>query len=451
MPDEPLTEREIDAWGPAPLPAPDADPRAPLAAAMAAEGLDGPRQLAGRAFAMACVALEITQRCNLDCTLCYLSDLSEAVHDLPMVEIRRRVGLIARHYGPGTTVQITGGDPTLRRPEELSEIVRWVKEEGLRAALFTNGIRATRALLTRLAESGLDDVAFHVDLTQERPGFATEMALNAVRDDYLARARGLGLRVIFNTTLFEGPEGGNLAEVPALSNWFGARAQEITMASFQMQAETGRGVLGARAGGLSQEAVMEAISRGVGVALDFDAMQAGHPRCNRAAGLAVAGPARAALHDRRVLARLMPALGRHDWNSGADTRRAILAACLRRPSLGLSVLGWGLRLARALAPGLLRGHRPARLSFMLHNFMDATALERDRCATCVFMTMTGAGPLSMCVMNARRDRHLLAPVPLADGRLWYPATGHAQPGPPDDLPTKRLKGRARAARMTQTE
>ncbi|MSQ73312.1 MAG: DUF3047 domain-containing protein [Betaproteobacteria bacterium] len=81
----------------------------------------------GSRWPIGCVALEITQRCNLDCTLCYLSEHSEAVRDIPLEEIFRRIDLIFRHYGPNTDVQITGGDPTLRQREELLAIVQRVR------------------------------------------------------------------------------------------------------------------------------------------------------------------------------------------------------------------------------------------------------------------------------------------------------------------------------------
>jgi len=61
-----------------------------------------PSQMAGRRWAIACVSLEITQRCNLDCTLCYLSESAEAVRDFPLEEIFRRIDMILQHYGPGT-------------------------------------------------------------------------------------------------------------------------------------------------------------------------------------------------------------------------------------------------------------------------------------------------------------------------------------------------------------
>src|SRR6476646_10788771 len=200
-----------------------------------------PRQVLGRRSTAGCVALEITQRCNLDCTLCYLSDYSESVPDPPLEELKRKADNIKRLFGVQTNLQITGGDPTLRKREELVEIVRYVASIGLNPALFTNGIKATRDLLAELRSVGLVDVAFHVDVTQERKGYTSELAMNEIRDDYLARARGLGLAVIFNTTICDQ----NLDEVPHLVKWFVERAgvNGLGMASFQMQADTGRGVI----------------------------------------------------------------------------------------------------------------------------------------------------------------------------------------------------------------
>ena len=88
-------------------------------------------QQMGSRWPIGCVALEITQRCNLDCTLCYLSEHSEAVKDIPLKEVFRRIDLIHEHYGRNTDVQITGGDPTLRRRDELIAIVRRVHQRGM--------------------------------------------------------------------------------------------------------------------------------------------------------------------------------------------------------------------------------------------------------------------------------------------------------------------------------
>ncbi len=196
-----------------------------------------PNQVLGRRSTIGCVALEITQRCNLDCTLCYLSESSESVKDVPMEVLYRRIDAIRERYGPGVSVQVTGGDPTLRRRDELVAIVRRLSERGLRPSLFTNGIKATRDLLAELAAAGLFDVAFHVDTTQRRKNHPTEKALNAVRLEYIERARGLKIAVIFNTTV----HAGNIDEVPDLVRFFMRHSDVVGMASFQVQAETGRG------------------------------------------------------------------------------------------------------------------------------------------------------------------------------------------------------------------
>ncbi len=77
--------------------------------------VDSPNQVLGRSQTIGCVALEITQRCNLDCTLCYLSEHSQSVRDRPLPEIFRRLDNVVTHLGEGTHVQITGSDPTLRK------------------------------------------------------------------------------------------------------------------------------------------------------------------------------------------------------------------------------------------------------------------------------------------------------------------------------------------------
>ena len=270
-----LTAEQIKNWDVAKRPNASDNLRAPLREAISKHQLDNPFQVAGHHFSIGCVALEITQRCNLDCTACYLSDYSEAVHDLPLDEVFRRIDLIAEHYGPNTNVQVTGGDPTLRTRDELVAIIRYLASQKLRPALFTNGIRATRELLSELKEAGLKDVAFHVDLTQERKGFDCELALNSIRDEYIERARGLGLQVIFNTTLYQG----NLAEVPELVDYFCDHADVVHLASFQMIADTGRGIERERGGAITQDVVMDAIRQGAGVDMTFDFPQIGHLEC----------------------------------------------------------------------------------------------------------------------------------------------------------------------------
>ncbi|MEM7445187.1 MAG: hypothetical protein AAF414_17830, partial [Pseudomonadota bacterium] len=335
--------------------------------------------------------------------------------------------------GPRTNIQITGGEPTLRRAEDLEAITRHIRGLGMRSALFTNGIRARRPLLERLAKAGLNDVCFHVDLTQEIKGHASESSLNRVRDFCLANADGFGLRVNFNTTVFDG----NVAEIPMLVRWFTAHAGRINLASFQMQADTGRGVLGARdEGQITQDSLMRAIRNATGGAADFGVFQIGHPSCNRHASILTAGGRTAPLYADTALFREMfqRVAGRtDDWNRDRDVVRACLAACLNRPGLVLRALRAAWRSFWPLAPALLRGRRPHRLSFFIHNFMAEDAIDRERCEACVFTVMTPRGPISMCAHNADRDHFLT-------GGLSKTALAQRKTA----LAFKQLKGRLRA-------
>ncbi len=410
-----------------------------------------PHQMAGRRWPVACVSLEITQRCNLDCTLCYLSESAEAVRDFPLEEVYRRIDMIHAHYGPGTDVQVSGGEPTLRRRGELVAIVRRLASLGLRACLLTNGIKATRDLLEELCEAGLSDVAFHVDTTQQREGFTTEHDLNALRSVYVERARGLPLSVFFNTTVHEG----NFADVPMLAAWFVAHADVVRFASFQLQADTGRGVLGARVDQISNGSVAQRLQQGAGVAgLGFNVLAAGHRECNQSAVLLVAnGRAYDAFADAAFVQRFMRDTAHLRIDRGTPWRalRSLLVAGLARPALSLAALRWAGALAWRMRRDLLAARgRVHKLTLFTHNFMDACSLDAERVDACVFMAITQDGPLSMCAYNAQRDQYLLRPLKTAQGP-WQPLRAGHVPAPAADavptFPIKWLKGRPRAAAL----
>ena len=413
------------------------------------------QQLAGKRWAIGCVSLEITQRCNLDCTLCYLSDHSEAVHDLPLEEIFRRVQMIYDHYGPNTDIQISGGDPTLRKREELVAIVRRISELDMRSALFTNGIRASRDLLMELAENGLSDVAFHVDLTQERKGYTSEKELNTLREEYIQRCDGLPISVYFNTSVFAG----NFKELPALVAFFTENAGRVKLASFQLQADTGRGILRERDFIITQETVWAQIEKGAGVKIPFDSPIIGHSKCNKYAYLFEANGKlfNAWTEDNFAIDLLNRSSGIHF--SRTSTFQAIKAALhlfASNPDLWLRGLRWLGHLAWAMKWDIIKAKgKVNKISFFMHNFMDACKLERDRIHSCIFMTATGEGPMSMCLFNAKRDHYILAPQKIAtvDGdTIWHPLTGNftskatiiepstAYSNTPD-LPRKKRKGR----------
>ncbi|MDQ2779183.1 MAG: DUF547 domain-containing protein [Pseudomonadota bacterium] len=145
---------------------------------------------------------------------------------------------------------------------------------GLRASLFTDGIKANRDLLAALCETGLTDVAFHVNSTQERAGYATEQHLNALRLVYVERARGLPLSVFFTTTV----HAGIFAGLPMLAAFIVQQAPAVRFASFQLQTETGRGVLSARDDRIDDDCVGQRLRQGAGAPeLKFNVLAAETP------------------------------------------------------------------------------------------------------------------------------------------------------------------------------
>ena len=64
----PMTREEIEAWQPYPLPDDGLTALERARHRMEQAGQWAPWQVVGRRMAIGCVALEITQRCNLDCT-----------------------------------------------------------------------------------------------------------------------------------------------------------------------------------------------------------------------------------------------------------------------------------------------------------------------------------------------------------------------------------------------
>ncbi|MEZ4317934.1 MAG: radical SAM protein [Myxococcota bacterium] len=366
-------------------------------------------QVLGAKRTIGCVALEVTQRCNLDCSICYLSENSESTPDIPLDTIFRRIDRIRQDYGVGTNVQITGGDPTLRDHDELERIVRHCVDNKLMPSLFTNGIYATRELLQRLAEAGLMDVAFHVDLTEKRKGFSREEQLLEVRQEYIERARGLGLTVIFNQTVFAR----NYDEVPLLVDFYKRNSDVVGMASFQLQADTGRGLTRKRKQTISIDTVSKQIEQGLGTSLSWDNVLFGHPSCHKIGYALIIDPKGQAkpvdmFDDRDALVEML-----HVFDDVYFDRRKMgravfqaIEAAAKRKYLKKGVEYWGRRLSENLGDMVKAKGQVRKISFFMQNFQDAQNIDHERIDNCSFHCMTEDGGVSMCVHNAYRDYYL---------------------------------------------
>jgi hypothetical protein len=91
---------------------------------------------------------------------------------------------------------------------------------------------------------------------------------------------------------------------------------------------------------------------------------------------------------------------------------------------------WLGRMAWRARADLLRARaRVDKLSFFIHNFMDACSPEKERIDACVFTAATADGPVSMCLHNTRRDDFILQPLKIAGDRFWDPLSGETSRRP----------------------
>lgn len=114
-----------------------------------------------------CVLLEVTQRCDLGCPVCFASsslDLS-CDPDLTVVELWYQRMLQA---GGPYNIQLSGGEPCLR--DDLPEIIRMGKALGFDYfQVNTNGLRLAEDIdyLRQLKDAGLDVVYLQFDGTDD--------------------------------------------------------------------------------------------------------------------------------------------------------------------------------------------------------------------------------------------------------------------------------------------
>jgi hypothetical protein len=226
--------------------------------------------------------------------------------------------------------------------------------------------------------------------------------------------------------------------------------------SFQLQADTGRGIERKRAEFITPDAFWKQIEIGAKTSINHTAIQTGHPACNRYGMCLVVNDIVYDLFDDPVFVGKLHAATANivaDRNKPLNTAGKFLICLIKHPYYFLQITRWCRKKLKYLAKPLFAARGQATtLSFFVHNFMDACALEPDRIKTCVFKAMTIEGPVSMCLHNADRDKYILKPVPVGtENNYWHPLTGLVSECPGHTrtsatyYPLKKLKGRIRQA------
>lgn len=107
--------------------------------------------------------IDVNRGCNITCRACYNSlpaafkSLEEVKAEVAELRSRRTLG----------AVSVAGGEPLLH--PKLTEIIRYLKQEGLCVHLFSNGVLLDDRRCEELRRAGLDIIFVHIDRGQTRP------------------------------------------------------------------------------------------------------------------------------------------------------------------------------------------------------------------------------------------------------------------------------------------
>jgi len=116
-----------------------------------------------KAFAPHNIALIVTHRCNLNCLMCWLHKKTPSNHkkhepELSLNEICNLIDDVKR-FKP--VIEISGGEPFIR--EDILDIIKHIKESGLKCIIFTNGTLLNQEICKSLLNMNLDNINFSID------------------------------------------------------------------------------------------------------------------------------------------------------------------------------------------------------------------------------------------------------------------------------------------------
>lgn len=155
------------------------------------------------------VEIELTQRCNLRCPVCFMAAESAkkaAPFEPDLKAIEDTYNAILAKTGPETSIQLTGGEPTVR--VDLPEIVRLGRRVGFNAIeVNTNGlmIAGDPDYAQELAEAGISGIYLQFDgLKSAIYEKIRGHDLLAVKRRAIENCRAAGVQVVLAMTVIGG-------------------------------------------------------------------------------------------------------------------------------------------------------------------------------------------------------------------------------------------------------
>ncbi len=381
--------------------------------------------------------LEVTERCNLTCPMCYAFS-SPSERDYSLEEIETRLDQLIAVEGKGISLQISGGEPSVRK--DLDAIAALVKRKGFgQLEMVSNGIRLAREadFAEKLVSWGFTSVYLQFDST--RPEDIVKLRgedLWHVREKAIAALERVKLPSTLAVSLYDGL---NTDQVQQVIDFAWQHPDTVCAIAFQAATPFGRFEVAetktdqsseettssATARKLRMPEILKLIEEQTGIRQElFFPVGEGSPLCNTFTLLKHTKEGYKPIAPNFTLQEFMEVIGpRPNMTLRMLTRGR--AAVL--PQI-VTNIGGSFKLMKTLWPHI--GTDPTfwtsrkTLTLFVKPFMDESDIDMSRIERCCFHNASPRGVMSFCALNAK----------------MRPAQPHAQESAFIPLPTR--KGRA---------
>ena len=379
--------------------------------------------------------LEVTERCNLTCPMCYAYS-SPSERDYSLEEIELRLDQLIAVEGKGISLQISGGEPSVRK--DLDNIAAMVKSKGFgQLEMVSNGIRLAREpdFAEKLVSWGFTSVYLQFDST--RPGDIIKLRAEDLWDVRVKAIAALERVKLPSTLAVPLYDGLNTDQIQQVVNFAWQHPDTVCAIAFQAATPFGRfEVNNDHPVGASRSAprsaprklrmpdILQLIEQQTGVPQDlFFPVGEGSPLCNTFTLLKYTSEGYKPIAPNFTLKEFMDVMGpRPNMTLRMLTRGR--AAIL--PQI-VTNIGGSLKLMKTLWPHI--GTDPSfwtsrkTLTLFVKPFMDESDIDMSRIERCCFHNASPRGVMSFCALNAK----LRPAQPHAEEKAFIP------------LPTRRAK------------
>lgn len=374
--------------------------------------------------------LEVTERCNLTCPMCYAYS-SPSERDYSLDEIEKRLDQLIAVEGKGISLQISGGEPSVRK--DLDKIAAMVKQKGFaQLEMVSNGIRLAREpdFAEKLVEWGFTSVYLQFDST--RPADILKLRGEELWDVRVKATAALERVKLPSTLAVSLYDGLNSDQVQQVINFAWQHPGTVCAIAFQAATPFGRFEVNKGNDGdgrsiprkLRMPEILQLIEEQTGISQDlFFPVGEGSPLCNTFTLLKYTREGYKPIAPNFTLQEFMEVIGpRPNMTLRMLTRGR--AAVL--PQI-VSNIGGSLKLVKTLWPHI--GTDPSfwtsrkTLTLFVKPFMDESDIDMSRIERCCFHNASPRGVMSFCALNAR----------------MRPGQPHASESAFVPLPTRRSK------------